>query len=85
MTHITHMPRKAGIDASGALHHIIIRRIERRKIFLDEDDRNNSIERLGNIIDETHTGYFAWALIPNHFHLLLRTGDVKYRESCSVF
>jgi len=27
------MPRKARIDAPGALHHIIVRGIERRKIF----------------------------------------------------
>ena len=27
------MPRKARIDAAGALHHIIVRGIERRKIF----------------------------------------------------
>jgi len=28
------MPRKARIDAPGALHHIIVRGIERRKFFL---------------------------------------------------
>lgn len=30
----------------------------------------------GGIIHETHTICYAWALIPNHFHLLLRTGQV---------
>jgi REP element-mobilizing transposase RayT len=68
------MPRKARIDAPGALHHIIVRGIERRKIFLDDSDRDNFVERLGNIVSETKTPCFAWALIPNHFHLLLRTG-----------
>ena len=68
------MPRKARIDAPGALHHIIVRGIERRKIFFDDSDRDNFIERLGNIVSETGTPCFAWALIPNHFHLLLRTG-----------
>jgi len=38
------MPRKARIDASGALHHIIVRGIERRKIFYDDKDRNNLIK-----------------------------------------
>jgi hypothetical protein len=33
------MPRKARIDAPGALHHIIARGIERRAIFTDNDDR----------------------------------------------
>ncbi len=70
------MPRKARIDAPGALHHIIVRGIERRKIFFDDADRDDFIERLSDIVDETQTACFAWALIPNHFHLLLRTGNV---------
>jgi REP element-mobilizing transposase RayT len=68
------MPRKARIDAPGALHHIICRGIERRRIFEDDADRDNFLERLENIIKETSTPCYAWALIPNHFHLLLRTG-----------
>jgi REP element-mobilizing transposase RayT len=70
------MPRKARIDGPGALHHIIVRGIERRKIFYDDSDRNNFLNRLGIILIETKTPCFAWALIPNHLHLLLRTGVV---------
>jgi hypothetical protein len=33
------MPRKARIDAPAAVHHIIVRRIERRSIFRDDPDR----------------------------------------------
>ena len=68
------MPRKARIDSPGALHHIIVRGIERRKIFYDDSDRNNFLDRLGIILIDTKTPCFAWALIPNHLHLLLRTG-----------
>ena len=50
------MPRKARIDAPGALHHIIIRGIERKAIFKDNADRTNSIERLDRIISESETG-----------------------------
>ena len=35
------MPRKARLDAPGALHHIMIRGIERRKIFRDDGDRED--------------------------------------------
>lgn len=69
------MPRKSRIDAPGALHHIIARGIERRKIFQDDHDRNNFLDRLGGILTETQTRCYAWAVIPNHFHLLLRTGS----------
>lgn len=68
------MPRTARIDAPGALHHIMVRGIEQRKIFIDDIDRNNFLDRLGKIVSETETKCFAWALIPNHLHLLLRTG-----------
>ena len=68
------MPRKARIDAPGALHHIIVRGIERKKIFYDDKDRDNFLQRLGNVLIETGTHCFAWALIPNHLHLLLKTG-----------
>ncbi len=70
------MPRKARIDAPGALHHIIGRGIERRKVFLDNADRDNFVKRLSTILSETSTSCFAWALLPNHYHLLLRTGNV---------
>jgi len=68
------MPRKARIDAAGALHHIIVRGIERRQIFHDDVDRDAFVNRLGQVLIETRTDCFAWALIPNHVHLLLRTG-----------
>ncbi len=68
------MPRKARIDAPGALHHIIIRGIEKRRIFRDDRDRDQFIQRLSDIIIDTDTPCYAWALIPNHVHLLLKTG-----------
>ena len=71
------MPRKARIDAPGAFHHVICRGIEHCKIFRDDADRDNFIERLGRVVSETQTHCYAWALLPNHFHLLLRTGDVS--------
>ncbi len=42
---------------------------------MDKADYKDFLNRLGQILSETHTPCYAWALIPNHFHLLLRTGD----------
>jgi putative transposase len=70
------MARKSRIDAPGALHHIIIRGIERRSIFIDTPDYQNFLERLGDILTESSTPCYAWALMTNHAHLLLRTGTV---------
>jgi putative transposase len=68
------MPRKACIDAPGALQHIIIRGINRRKIFFDDSDRDGFLDRLGGILWDSQTHCFAWAFMTNHLHLLLRTG-----------
>ena len=70
------MPRQARIDSPGAIHHIICRGIERRKIFWDDIDRDSFLSRLGDVLQKTCTPCYAWALIPNHFHLLLQTGMV---------
>jgi REP element-mobilizing transposase RayT len=52
-----------------------VRGIERRNIFLDDQDRYNFLDRLGTVVEHTETICYAWALIPNHFHLLLQTGS----------
>ncbi len=70
------MPRAARIDAPGALQHIICRGIERRSIFRDGDDRKDFITRLNRVVSESRTPCYAWALMTNHFHLLLRSGEV---------
>ena len=46
----TAMLRIARIDTPGLLHHIMIRGIERRKIFNDDKDRENFIERLSILL-----------------------------------
>jgi hypothetical protein len=61
------MPRKVRIDAPGALHHIIVKGIERRKIFLDDFDRNNFLKHFDNVLSETATPkreYLKKPLVP---------------------
>lgn len=70
------MPRQARIDAPGALHHIICRGIERRPVFKNNDDRTDFVRRLSLLLPQTSTRCYAWSLLPNHFHLLLKTGKV---------
>ena len=71
------MPRKARLDAPGAAHHIFTRGIEKRQIFRSDSDRVDLLQRVGRLLSETETECFAWALIPNHAHFLLRTGLVQ--------
>jgi len=66
------MPRQARLDIPGLLQHVIVRGIERRNIFRNNTDRRDFVDRLSSLLEATDTDCFAWALIPNHFHLLLR-------------
>lgn len=68
------MPRNARLDAFGTLHHVMARGIERSSIFRNNRDREDFIDRLGRRAEETKTVIYAWALIPNHFHALVRSG-----------
>lgn len=47
------MPRISRLDNPGLLHHVMIRGIERRKIFRDDKDRENFLGRLSILLPET--------------------------------
>lgn len=68
------MPRGARLDTPGTLHHVIVRGIERRKIVDDDLDREDFIKRVGQVAHESRTAIYAWALMSNHAHVLMRSG-----------
>jgi REP element-mobilizing transposase RayT len=70
-----HMPRLARLDAPGMLHHVIIRGIEHRNIFEDNNDRDNLLKRLEQLLPATNTACYAWAFLSNHAHFLFRSGN----------
>ncbi len=53
------MPRLARLDTPGLIHHVIIRGIERRKIFRDNKDREDMIDRLSDLLPATNTDCYA--------------------------
>jgi REP element-mobilizing transposase RayT len=67
------MPRLARLDAPGVLHHIIGRGIERRKIFYRDKDREDFVDRLAELAEKGAWTVYAWTLMPNHYHLLIKT------------
>ena len=68
------MPRTARLDVPGVLHHVMIRGIERMKIFRNDKDREDFIGRLETLCPATQTSCYAWAYMSNHAHFLVRTG-----------
>lgn len=69
------MPRHKRIDIPGAIHHVINRGVGRQDIFLDDTDRAVFLSRLDHNLATTGARCYAWALLSNHFHLLIRTGE----------
>ena len=65
------MPRQPRIDIPGLLQHVIFRGVARSDIFLDDEDREDFVRRLSLLLVDTETRCYAWALLSNHFHLLL--------------
>jgi putative transposase len=68
------MPRQPRLDAPGTLHHVMVRGLERRAIFRDDADRTAFMARLATLAESGALTVYAWALLPNHAHLLVRTG-----------
>jgi hypothetical protein len=51
------------------------RGIERMKLFQSDDDRADFVARMAVLARDGHWVVYAWALMPNHFHLVVRTGQ----------
>ncbi len=68
------MPRGARLDEPGTLHHVIIRGLERGSIVLDDKDRKLFTDRMGLLAKESGTSIYAFALMTNHAHILLKSG-----------
>ena len=69
------MPRTARLDAPGVLHHIMIRGIEGRRIFLSTKDREDFLDRLAKLLPETKTACYTWVFMPNHaFSIAIQRG-----------
>ena len=66
------MPRGARLDVPNVLHHVMARGIEGQDIFRDTRDCNEFLRRLSEVVTEGKVQLFAWCLLPNHFHLLVR-------------
>ena len=75
------MPRGPRLDAPRTLHHVIARGIERKKIFKDTIDYQDFLERLEMVVEVCNLEIYAWILIPNHFHLLIKTNDIPLSKA----
>jgi len=71
------MPRQARIYSETGIYHIMMRGNEKRKIFLDDEDRRRFIYTLFEKASEEKSDIYAYCLMDNHVHLLLREDGVN--------
>ena len=71
------MPRQARLDTPGTLHHVMIRGIERKRIFREDEDREDFVSRLRSLSKETREmgSDFAISLFVNFRRVALYRTD----------
>jgi len=68
------MPRKARKKSESGIYHIIMRGINRQSIFEDEEDYQKFIQVIQKYKMQSGYKIYAYCLMGNHVHLLLKTG-----------
>ena len=69
------MPRQKRLNLPGGVYHVLTRGIERRRLFRDSNDYNEFLRRFELGLEKTGAQCFAWALMPNHVHLMIRLNE----------
>jgi REP element-mobilizing transposase RayT len=59
----------------GLLYHVIVRGNQRQHTFFDDADYGAYLRRLAVYRERHGVSLYAYCLMPNHVHLLVRTGD----------
>ena len=75
------MGRAWRIEYEGGLYHVLSRGNERKDIFVDERDRLTFLDAIGEMADHYDVDIFAYVLMGNHYHLLLRTNQANLSKS----
>jgi REP element-mobilizing transposase RayT len=68
------MPRKARRKSESGIYHLILRGINRQSIFEDDEDREKFLQKLEHYKQECGYSIYAYCLMSNHIHLLIKTG-----------
>jgi putative transposase len=71
--------RSLRIDFPGAWHHVTGRGNERRIIFRSDADRRHWLELVAQLPKRFGVLIHGYVLMPNHYHLIVESGDIALR------
>ena len=74
------MARKLRIDMAG-YHHVINRGVEKRRVFMDEDDYAMFLHLLCEMCTRFEMKLHSYCLMSNHYHLLLESKNDNLSEA----
>lgn len=69
------MARQRRIDIPNGIYHVITRGIDGKTIFKKPTDKREFLTQLEEVLASGHGQCYAWALMENHVHLCIRTGE----------
>ena len=70
------MPRMARFELPGALYHVMAHSIEGKELFVDDEDRMDFLSRFEKGLINTGFQCYAWTLMDNHYHFLIRANNL---------
>lgn len=68
------MPRQARRKSESGIYHIMLRGINQQQIFADEEDSLRFLETLSKYKEQCGYEIYAYCLMSNHVHILLKEG-----------
>lgn len=77
------MPRTARKKSSTGIYHVMLRGINRQSIFLDEIDYDKFIYTLKDVKEASHCNFYAYCLMENHVHLLVKENEEDISKTVS--
>jgi REP element-mobilizing transposase RayT len=79
------MSRAWRIEYQGAYYHLLSRGNERRDIFINEMDRIVFLNTVGEMSERFEMDVYAYVLMDNHYHLLVRTRQANLKKAMHWF
>jgi REP element-mobilizing transposase RayT len=82
------MVRPWRVEFESAVYHVMCRGVARARIFRDRQDYERFEECLSAAADKFDLSVYAYVLMPNHYHLFLRTRkanlsrSIQHMQSC---
>jgi REP element-mobilizing transposase RayT len=79
------MGRAWRIEYEGALYHLMSRGNDGQHIYLNDADRNLFLDTISEMSERFKVDIFAYVLMSNNYHLLVRTNRANLKKAMQWF